>query len=169
MLLLQVKILLDKGRDSSLDSLFILLFFFLFLLFLLFPLFRAFIFLKYHFLLFIMLIDNCRLRLFHLRRFFLLLLCTLLDIVVFLQYISKQRGGKVLFVGILSGATHNRCHCDGLTLLGCNFLPSIVAAHRHSPDLARNTATRWMRFKSTSCSLPPKMSTFRSGFASAIA
>lgn len=32
MLLLQVKILLDKGRDSSLDSLFILLFFFLFLL-----------------------------------------------------------------------------------------------------------------------------------------
>lgn len=100
MLLLQVKILLDKGRDSSLDSLFILLFFFLFLLFLLFPLFRAFIFLKYHFLLFIMLIDNCRLRLLHLRRFFLLLLCTLLDIVVFLQYISKQRGGKVLLVGI---------------------------------------------------------------------
>ena len=43
-----------------------------------------------HFLLFIMLIDNCRLRLLHLRRFFLLLLCTLLDIVVFLQYISNQ-------------------------------------------------------------------------------
>ena len=68
-----------------------------------------------------------------------------------------------------SGATHNRCHWDGLTLLGCNFLPSMVAAHRHSPDLARNTATRWMRFRSTSCSLPPKISTFRSGLASAMA
>ena len=82
---------------------------------------------------------------------------------------ANSEAARLCLYESLSGATHNRCHWDGLTLLGCSFLPSIVAAHRHSPDLARNTATRWMRFKSTSCSLPPKMSTFRSGFASAIA
>ena len=82
---------------------------------------------------------------------------------------ANSEAARLCLYESLSGATHNRCHWDGLTLLGCNFLPSIVAAHRHSPDLARNTATRWIRFRSTSCSLPPKMSTFRSGFASAMA
>ena len=115
MFLLQVKILLDYRRDSSRGY----FFFFLLFLLLLFPLFwnplstrarrvngeflyvlfrRSLLFFPLFRSLLLIFYNSSRLCLLHLCSLFLLLLCTLLYIVVFLQHISKQRCGKVLLV-----------------------------------------------------------------------